>query len=152
MYLSSLKEKLSREMHGNALPMCYVQGQFWIHPPDPYFAMRKGVNCPGGLSPDLLYHPPVFLWLPHLLDEKPYLCPLPGCQNFKKLTIPLTIKGWNDNPIARRVVTLDGVYYVMTQRIQCCKATGVVANLGTCMTQSFWNKWSMVWQLHSLHF
>ena len=47
-----------------------------------------------------------------------------GCQNYKKATAPLSIKGWNDNPIACRVVGLDSVYYVMTQRIQCHKRHG----------------------------
>jgi len=32
---------------------------------------------------------------------------------------PLTGKGWNDKPIACCVVTLNGLYYIMTQRIQC---------------------------------
>ena len=35
----------------------------------------------------------------------------------------MTIKGWNTDPIARHVVGLDHVYYIMTQHIQ-CKATG----------------------------
>ncbi|KAJ7906865.1 hypothetical protein B0H13DRAFT_1480542, partial [Mycena leptocephala] len=34
----------------------------------------------------------------------------------------LSPKGWNDNPIARRVVGLDRVYYVMTKRVQCSTA------------------------------
>src|SRR5436190_794255 len=104
-------------------PKCYKQhGQFWIYPPDPYFLMHKGLQR--GLCPDSLYHPPVFLWLPHLLDKKGYLCQVPGCQNYKNRLVPLTIKGWNSKPIARHIVTLDSCYYIMTQRIQCHKAAG----------------------------
>ena len=124
VYLEALKERLTREMKDGSWPKCYVQGQFWIHPPDPYIAMHKAARSPGGLCPDSLYHPSVFLWLPHLLDNTPYLCPMPMCQNHQTSTAPLTIKGWNDNPIARRIVTLDGVYYIMTKHIQCDARAG----------------------------
>jgi hypothetical protein len=124
LYLLSLKDAIIQEMKDGALPKCYRQQQFWIHQPDPYFAMRKALHSASGLNPDPLYYPAVFLWLPHLLDDRKYLCPMQGCDNYKKSTAPLTIKGWNDNPIAHRVVKLEGVYYIMTQRIQCAARTG----------------------------
>lgn len=34
------------------------------------------------------------------------------------------MKGWNDNPIAWWIVTLDGLYYVITMCIQCAKKSG----------------------------
>ncbi len=124
IYLASLKEKIAHEIKGGSLPKCYVNGQFWIHPPHPYFAMQKGAQKPGGLEPYPLYHPSVFLWLPHLLDKSVYLCPMPSCLNYRKSKYPLTVKGWNYNPIAHRVVALDHVYYIMTQCVQCAKKTG----------------------------
>ena len=33
----------------------------------------------------------------------------------------MTVKGWNDNPIARRVVGLDQNYFIITKQIQCQK-------------------------------
>jgi hypothetical protein len=122
MYLALLKEQLNREMDMDPWPKCYKQGQFWIYPPDPYFLMHKGLQK--GLSPDPLYHPVVFLWLPHLLDKQGILCSIPGCQNYRNPLVPLTIKGWNSDPIAWCVVALDSCYFVMTKHIQCYKGTG----------------------------
>ena len=115
VYLASLRDQLGREMQDGQWPKCYLQGQWWIHPPHPYFAMQKALDRPSGLNPSVLYHPPVFLWLPHLLDDQKYLCPWSSCNNYKNPQKPLTIKGWNDDPIACHVVSLDGVYYVMTK-------------------------------------
>jgi hypothetical protein len=100
IYLASVRDKVSQEMDHGSLPMCYTQGQFWIRPPDPYFALRKAARSSGGLNPDSLYHPLIFLWLPHLLDDMHYTCPMSSCHNYKRTSTPLTIKGWNDNPIA----------------------------------------------------
>ena len=122
-YLGSVKEKVAKSMNAKQLPECYQQGQFWIHPPQPYFAMRKSAKSADGLNPTSLYYPPVFLWLPHLLDDTPIMCQNSGCKYYQKCSHPMTIKGWNTDPVARRVVGLDHVYYIMTQRIQ-CKATG----------------------------
>jgi hypothetical protein len=118
-HLLSLKERLSREIEGKSLPKCYQQHQFWIHPPDAYFAMRKAQVAPDGLSPHPLYMPSVFVWLPHLLEKATL-----KCQNLQCHQHSLTVKGWNDNPVARRVVSLDGLYYVITQRVHCDKRTG----------------------------
>jgi hypothetical protein len=120
-YLTSLKEKIAKEIHSGSLPACYKEGHFWIHPRDPFFAMQKAAKSPDGLTPNTLYYPPVFLWLPHLLDDKPLMCPNTTCKSGKH---QLTVKGWNDNPIARRVVNINGLYYVMTQRVQCATRSG----------------------------
>ncbi|KAF8321954.1 hypothetical protein F5887DRAFT_904347, partial [Amanita rubescens] len=124
-YLASVKNKLIAELHTQALPSCYQNGSFWIHPPQPFFALKKSMNSIDGLNPSSIYYPAVFLWLPNLLDEKhKIMCPNPECGFYKKGANPMTIKCWNDNPIARRVVGLDQNYYVMTQRIQCRKHSG----------------------------
>lgn len=43
-YLVGLKNKLDREIDGHGMPLCYVEGHFWIHPHDPYFAMQKAAK------------------------------------------------------------------------------------------------------------
>ena len=118
-YLLGLKERLSREIEGRRMSKCYQQHQFWIYPYDAYFAMRKAQVSADGLSPHLLYVPPVFVWLPHLLEDTTLKCQNPQCHQHR-----LTVKGWNDNPVARRVVSLDGLYYVITQHVHCDKRTG----------------------------
>jgi len=115
-FLLGLKERLSKEIEASHMPKCYQQNQFWIRPDDAYFAMHKAEVSPDSLSPHLLYIPPVFVWLPHLLEDKTLKCQNPQCHQH-----PLTVKGWNDNPVARRVVSLDGLYYVITQRVHCDK-------------------------------
>jgi len=73
-YLLGLKERLSREIEGKRMPKCYQQHQFWIHPHDAYFAMRRAQVSADGLSPHPLYMPPVFVWLPHLLEGTKLKC------------------------------------------------------------------------------
>jgi hypothetical protein len=118
-YFLELKERLTREIALHKMPVCYQQGHFWIHPIEPYFAMREAHLSPDGLTPYSLYQPTVFIWLPHLLEDTILMCQNQECKHYKLSTKPLTGKGWNDKPIARRVVTLNGLYYIMTQRIQC---------------------------------
>ena len=93
LYLASVKEKLAKEMQHGSLPTCYTQGQFWIYPVAPFFAMQKAAHSASGLQPNTLYHPLVFVWLPHLLQDDKFTCPMPNCQNHKKADIFLTIKG-----------------------------------------------------------
>jgi hypothetical protein len=101
-------------MKGKDLPECYKTGTFWIRPPHPFFAMRKSCHSVDGPIPDSLYHPVVFLWLPQLLSDKPILSQNLACKHFQQESKPMTVKGWNDNPIAHCVVDLDGLYYIMT--------------------------------------
>ncbi|KAJ7486906.1 hypothetical protein FB451DRAFT_1082409, partial [Mycena latifolia] len=92
-------------------------GSFWIHPPAPFFALQEK-----DLKPTGLYYPSVFIWFPHLFKLGSTLtCPNRGCAHFQSTHRPLEIKGFNDKPLARRVIGLDRVYYVLTMRIQCKK-------------------------------
>ncbi|KAJ7436935.1 hypothetical protein FB451DRAFT_1453390, partial [Mycena latifolia] len=92
-------------------------GSFWIHPPAPFFALQEK-----DLKPTGLYYPSVFIWFPHLFKLGTTLtCPNQGCAHFQSTHRPLEIKGFNDKPLARRVIGLDRVYYVLTMRIQCKK-------------------------------
>jgi hypothetical protein len=117
-YLVALRDTLTKEIEKHQMPQCYRDGHFWIRPQNAFFALRKAQRSVDGLSPLPLYYPPVFIWLPHLLSDDLH-CQEPSCHLRK-----LTSRGWNNNPVARRVVSLDGLYYVMTQRVQCDKRTG----------------------------
>ena len=83
--------------------------------PSPIFSMSKAAKSAAGLSPEPLYYPSVFLWLPHLLADKPLTCQNEYCSNHGSKGKSLSIKGFNDNPIAHHVISLDRSYYVMTQ-------------------------------------
>jgi len=130
-YLVTVKNQITSAMEASHLPPCYRSGQFWIYPQHPYFAMSKAEKIPDGLNPTSLYHPSVFLWLPHLLDTRPITCPNAKCRWHSDQAHPMTIKGWNDDPVARRVVGLDQNYYIMTMRIQ-CRARSDQPALGGC--------------------
>lgn len=123
-YLAELRESLSSEISIHGTPKCYKQGHFWIRPVEPYFAMRNALASSEGVAPEVLYHPSVFLWLPHLLDNTVLTCQNPNCIHFQKTGKPLSPNGWNSDPIARRVVDLDRIYYVMTQRVRCDQRSG----------------------------
>jgi hypothetical protein len=118
-YLVGLRETLSRLIKDRSKPVCYMEGHFWIRPQDPYFAMCKAEKSPDGLNPERLYHPSVFLWLPQLLSDNSLTCPNAQCAKYQKGI--LSVKGWNDKPVAHRVIDLDGSYFIMTQRMECPK-------------------------------
>ncbi|KAI8983661.1 hypothetical protein BDB01DRAFT_835291 [Pilobolus umbonatus] len=69
----------------------------------------------GNTCPDNLYEPDVFIWLPHLLFGR----------GFKKIACPecrsdkITIKGYNDEPFARRIICEEKSFYLMTIRYKC---------------------------------
>ena len=73
----------------------YNNGTYWINPMMPNFALSKRP------SPEALYLPKVFIWLPHALlntrDDK-LKCVTPGCTN------PLNKKSFLDDPKARKIV------------------------------------------------
>lgn len=116
-YLATVKGNIMSALGSSHLPPCYQQGQFWIYPPSPYFAMYKAERSLDSdvLNPTSLYYPAVFLWLPHLLDSVSIItCHNPSCSFYKDKAHSMVIKGWNTNPIARRVIGLDQNYYIMT--------------------------------------
>ena len=55
-YLVTIKNQVASAIATGGLPSCYRDGQFWIHPLDPYFAMCKAQKTEGGLNPTTLYH------------------------------------------------------------------------------------------------
>ncbi|KAG2219719.1 hypothetical protein INT45_006051, partial [Circinella minor] len=106
----------------------YENGTFWVHPKDPYFALMKS-----DLNPAALYLPRVFLWFPHLLIDKVLECPkckekALECSECKKKgsecskhakQSELRQKGYTQTPYARRVVDLNGCFYIMGYRYEC---------------------------------
>ncbi|KAE9388021.1 hypothetical protein BT96DRAFT_776850, partial [Gymnopus androsaceus JB14] len=73
------------------------------------------------LTPSPAYLPSVFVWLPNELgEESRILCTNEQCRSKGQV---MSSKGWNDSPIARRVIGLSENYYILTKRIHCkeCK-------------------------------
>jgi len=123
-YLSSVKDKLQSEINNYAKPDCYRNNTFWILPPDPYFALCKSYSSAGGLDPSGLYYPKVFVWLPEYLGAKRTItCQTKDCMYYQDIKHPMQSKGWNDDPVARRVAELDRNYYIITKRLYCRKST-----------------------------
>ena len=122
-YLSSVKGKLQSEINSYGRPSCYDNNTFWIHPPDPFFALRKSQSSSAGLHPSSLYYPKVFIWLPEYFIGKDVItCQNSECLYYQDKKHPMTTKCWNDDPVGRRVVGLNGNYYIITKRIQCRKS------------------------------
>jgi hypothetical protein len=124
-YLSIVKEKLSRDLKSYGEPQCYKEGQFWVRPKDAYFAMREDIESKSpnrGLNnPNKLYHPEVFVWLPQCLDKHPLACVNKQCKFYQDSLYPLMDKGWNTDPVARRIVGMVQNYYIITKRVWCKK-------------------------------
>ncbi|KAJ7119377.1 hypothetical protein C8R46DRAFT_1364814 [Mycena filopes] len=99
--------------HGQ--PDCYrLRKSFWIRPSDRWFLLQEYKSTSTQLTPDLLYHPDVFVWLPKSLLPQDFEFACIFCAAGK-----MTDWGWNYNPIARRVVDLDTCYYILSKRIRC---------------------------------
>ncbi|MGB9152082.1 MAG: hypothetical protein WCD70_03235 [Alphaproteobacteria bacterium] len=90
-YFQNLQERLRKE----DMPREYQNGTFWIVPKLPFFALRKS------LTPEALYLPKVFLWIPHIVLKSDHNLKCPSCST------DLETKGYNKNPHARRVVDMD---------------------------------------------
>jgi len=115
-YLTMFKASLSEQMgsHRKQLPDCYKQGQFWIHPRHPFFAMDKAAIS----APESLYFTDVFVWIPTLLNgDNNLVCKDHKCVRSGDKNKELSIKGFKDNPIAHRVIPLDICYHILTQRV-----------------------------------
>jgi len=114
-YLASVKENLVKEIRNQKMPNCYKARTFWISPPDHFFALKKSQESSDGLNPTSLYYPKIFVWLPEFLDDSIITCQNHECCHFQDALHPMGIKGWNDNPIARRIIGLDQNYFIMTK-------------------------------------
>ncbi|KAF8319196.1 hypothetical protein F5887DRAFT_1291628 [Amanita rubescens] len=112
-YLASVKDKLAQEISGNGIPLCYKNGTFWIVPKDGYFAMSS-LRSSEGLTPESFYYP----------QNKDH---------------PMTIKGWNSDPVAHRVVDLKDNYYIITQRFRCHRKTDASGPTGCGRTVNLYD-------------
>jgi hypothetical protein len=99
-----------------------------VRPRDPVFALRRAAVH--GFSPASLYLLPIFVWLPHFLPGRPDSfkceCGASIILNGRSVHIRsntvhyLSLLGYNENPIARRVSTLTGPdYFLLTNRYLC---------------------------------
>ncbi|KAJ7676813.1 hypothetical protein DFH06DRAFT_942686, partial [Mycena polygramma] len=119
-------------------PKCYKQGTFWIRPRDNWFILdasddtkddtEDAGSAPDSFGPEGLYYPPVFIWLPTLLLPIDFKITCVFCKK-KEMTDGVQLIGWNNNPVARRVVDLDSCYYILTKRVKCRYGCGKSCNL-----------------------
>ncbi|KAJ6607327.1 hypothetical protein B0H10DRAFT_2072345, partial [Mycena sp. CBHHK59/15] len=104
--LSDAKKRLTDEIKAHGQPLCYQRGDFYDRPPHPVFALGRG------LDPTAVYHRKIFVWLPNFLPGHP--------ERFKcTCGKPLSRKGFNDNPIARRVRSMPADFFLLTNRFIC---------------------------------
>ncbi|KAJ7146921.1 hypothetical protein C8R44DRAFT_845839 [Mycena epipterygia] len=96
------------------MPDCYRQGTFWIRPMDRWFAVKKLNGTAKSSLPNALYLTDVFVWLPRLLLPLDFVFKCIFCEKDT-----MGDDGWNSNPVARRVVSLDSCYYILTKRLRC---------------------------------
>ncbi|KAJ7333477.1 hypothetical protein DFH08DRAFT_966299 [Mycena albidolilacea] len=111
-WLKTTLAQIVKDTNGRLkMPRCYKDGQFWVRPRDPVFALKRAAVY--GFSPASLYLLPIFVWLPHFLPGRP--------DSFKcECGASIILNGYNENPIARRVSTLTGPdYFLLTNRYLC---------------------------------
>ncbi|KIK53615.1 hypothetical protein GYMLUDRAFT_63605 [Collybiopsis luxurians FD-317 M1] len=110
-YLLDFPNGLQKQIDQYGMPNCYKDGQFFVYPPHPVFALHTAIHT--SFSPDPLCLRPIFIWLPEYLPGHPdhYKCTCGG---------NLSMNGYNDNPIAQRVHTSTGTnYFIFTNRYIC---------------------------------
>lgn len=113
-YLKSVKDQVDKELESGRGPECYRHGLFFIYAKAPYFSLKEAKKKPQELSPHSLCYPDIFLWLPDEAGEKESIkCPNSSCAGYK--TKPMSVKGWNDNPVARHIIGLTRNYYILTR-------------------------------------
>lgn len=67
-YLDRIQKEVHAQIEGDGKqPDCYRNGTFWICPRDNWFALDKDKD-----SPDMLYYPRVFVWVPSVLVSKDF--------------------------------------------------------------------------------
>ncbi|KAF9011458.1 hypothetical protein BDZ89DRAFT_1167536 [Hymenopellis radicata] len=109
-YLLASKNRIVAEIKKYGQPLCYKNGHFFDRPMHPVFALHH--DATESFGPAKLYHRDIFVWLPHLLPKRPerFVC---ICGKH------LTLRGYNDNPVARRVRRFPVDYFLLTNRF-CC--------------------------------
>ncbi|KAJ7138769.1 hypothetical protein C8R43DRAFT_955243 [Mycena crocata] len=113
-YLTEILTALKAQTKGSQRPDCYKRNTFWIRAMDGWFALEKYKGTSDHLTPNVLYLYDIFVWVPRPL--LPLDCVFKCIFCLKGV---MNDDGWNSNPIAQRVITLDSCYYVMTKRVRC---------------------------------
>ncbi|KAJ7767051.1 hypothetical protein DFH07DRAFT_1012099 [Mycena maculata] len=122
-WLATTLEKVQKQIKIKDQPRVYSQGQLWIYPKDPIFALQEAATT-GVYAPDVLYLLPIFLWLPDYLPGHPdrFHC---ECGE------ALNKHSYNTKPIARRVCTTSGSdYFLLTKRYYCPQREGNTRGCG----------------------
>ncbi|KAJ7725545.1 hypothetical protein B0H16DRAFT_1781847 [Mycena metata] len=115
LFLTTTLNEVDRQINLHGTPDCYRVGNtFWILPKDRWFTLQEYKYKPKALSPEALYYPRVFVWVPTALLPGDFTIKCPFCKSGK-----MTGSGWNANPVARRIVDLDSTYYILSKRIKC---------------------------------
>ncbi|KAJ7511032.1 hypothetical protein B0H11DRAFT_2402639 [Mycena galericulata] len=122
-WLETALETVKKQVSKHEQPQVYKDGQLWIYPKDPIFALRDAATT-GVYSPDALYQLPIFLWLPDYLPGHPDRF---NCECGEALNK----HSYNTNPIARRVCTTSGSdYFLLTKRYYCPQREGNIRGCG----------------------
>ncbi|KAK6993119.1 hypothetical protein R3P38DRAFT_2801256 [Favolaschia claudopus] len=113
--LQTMKDIRDKQLPLHKMPDCYrIHQTFWIRPPDRWFALQAYKSSPQDISPDVLYYPDIFVWLPGSL--------MPASFKFRCIFCEkdyMSDHGWNYNPVARRVVDLNSCYFILSKRVRC---------------------------------
>ncbi|KAJ3842724.1 hypothetical protein F5878DRAFT_697092 [Lentinula raphanica] len=115
--LQRVLEGIKADLNLGRKPRPYRDGDFWIRPKHPAFALEEAATT--GYTPTPLYERAVFLWLPDLLTSAGLRC---TCGNMSSLVRNVDIEvGFNDDPIARRIRQKPMDYFLLTARYRCNK-------------------------------
>nr|GAT42352.1 predicted protein [Mycena chlorophos] len=110
--LENILLRIRHEIAKHGQPLCYARGDLFDRARHPLFAVRDSAKH--GFKPDLFCHLDVFVWIPWLLPGAPdtFKCSC-SCSS------PLVKKGWNSDPIARRVKSFPRDFFLLTNRFRC---------------------------------
>jgi hypothetical protein len=103
-YLWSVQRAISGQTKYGK-PRCCDNGTFWIRPTNPVLQKDH--------LPDGYYYPDVFVWIPDLVGEVKLICPT--CSKSDRVVA----HGYPSSVPARRVVSLNQCYYILSRRYIC---------------------------------
>lgn len=107
----------------NGVPLLYLAKKFWFDEEAPYFRLQSAT-----LTPQLLYKPRAFLWDPIVFERI-------GCPYCSK---PVIRHG--EAPSRRRVVDLNGHFFIIGFRYRCPHCTHPVSGQIGTVTFNSWDQ------------
>ncbi|XP_048106849.1 uncharacterized protein LOC125299563 isoform X2 [Alosa alosa] len=102
-----VSEAFLQSRHGHTALVTPVK--LWWYPPAPPAAPRQPPS-----SPALYFARPLFLWFPYHFWHCALLCPRPECSRLGR-----KLAGAGFYKTVRRVLDIDGYYYVATEYLEC---------------------------------